>query len=271
MLRFSLLITVYAKTQPEWFDRCLRSIHQQTDYLPTEVVVVEDGPVPLSLGRIIKKWSEKLPVKLVRVPHNLGPGGAAAAGLSYCTMPWVARLDADDIALPERFKLQVSYLRQHPSIDVLGGYLVEFSHSEEQTDSMRRAPLSHQAIISRLPYRCPINNSCVMFRRDKAEQAGGYEPLTTHEDYLLWIKMLHHGAVFANLPEVLVKFRMGKDAYRRRGGLQAAKQEIIFQNRLLGGNYISWRRYVVNLLLRVPPRFLPLGALRIFYRLFLRH
>lgn len=270
MFNFSLLITVYAKTQPEWFDRCLQSVYQQIEYLPSEVVIVKDGPIDPSLDEIIQKWNRRLPLKLVCLADNLGAGGAAAAGLNSCAMEWVARLDADDIALKDRFKAQIAYLRQYPAVDVLSGYLVEFSHQEEEIDAVKKVPLSHQAIASRLLYRSPINNSCVIFRRQKANQAGGYEPLTTHEDYFLWVKMLRQGAIFANLPKVLIKVRMGRDAYSRRNGLRAVKQEIIFQNRLLSGNYISWLRYLANILLRVPPRFFPVGLVRIFYRLFLR-
>jgi len=270
VFNFSLLVTVYAKTQPKWFDRCLQSVYQQIDYLPNEVVIVEDGPISLSLDQVVQKWNRKLPLKLVCLSDNLGAGGAAAAGLNSCTMEWVARLDADDIALEDRFKAQIAYLHQHPEVDVLSGYLVEFSHREEEIDVVKKVPLSHQAIASRLLYRSPINNSCAIFRRQKANQVGGYEPLTTHEDYLLWVKMLRQGAIFANLPKVLIKVRMGQDAYSRRSGLKAAKQEIVFQNRLLKGNYISWLRYVANILLRVSPRLLPIGVIKIFYRLFLR-
>ena len=270
MFSFSLLITVYAKTEPQWFDRCLQSVYQQVDYLPNEVVVVEDGPIGLSLDQVIQRWNKKLPLRLVCLADNLGAGGAAAAGLNSCKMEWVARLDADDIALKDRFKAQIAYLRRHPEVDVLSGYLVEFSHQEEEIDLVKKVPLSHQAIASRLLYRSPINNSCVIFRRYKANQAGGYEPLTSHEDYLLWVKMLRQGAIFANLPRVLIKVRMGRDAYSRRSGFKAAKQEIIFQNRLLSGNYISPLRYLANILLRVSPRLLPVGAIKIFYRLFLR-
>ena len=267
---FSLLVTVYEKTLPDWLNRCLESIQTQKACLPDEIIIVEDGPIPAELHLSITQWQRKLPLVTVKLPHNLGAGGAAAAGLDRCSYDWVARLDADDMALPNRFSRQIAYLKQNTEVDVLSGYLAEFSQDAKNIDGIRKVPLSHQAIVTLLPYRSPINNTCVIFRKRKAQEAGGYDSLTTHEDYFLWMKMLGEKAVFANIPEVLSKSFMGKNTYKRRRGSWAIKQEWIFQNKLLVGGYISVPRYLLNLLLRMPPRLLPIFLLRLFYRLLLR-
>lgn len=269
-MKFSLLITVYKGTRTAWLKRCLISVKEQ-DVQPSEVVIVEDGPISAQLGQLITHWREILSILRVQLPQNLGAGGAAKAGFICCSYPWIARLDADDIAMPTRFSQQLAYLNKHPDIDVLGSHIAEFSDDEQQLQTIRSVPLKHQDIASFMPYRCPINNSSVIFRKHSAKKAGGYEPSLTHEDYFLWFKMLKQGALFANMPEILVKFRMETDTYRRRRGISQVRQELDFQNKLLARGYISMPRYLLNIVLRVSPRLLPTYILKIIYRSFLRH
>lgn len=269
-IRFSLLITIYRKTKTSWLNRCLESVKKQKKS-PSEVVIVEDGPIPETLSEVLLSWEKILPIIRVKLLENIGAGGAAKAGLASCSYPWIARLDADDIALPTRFSSQLAYLKRNPEIDVLGSQIAEFSQNEDHLETIRTVPLNHQDIASLMPFRCPVNNSTVIFRKRSAESAGGYEPFSTHEDYFLWVKMLRSDARFANLPDFLVKFRMEFDTYRRRRGMAQVKQELEFQKKIFADGYISLIRYLVNIALRVLPRMLPTFLIQLIYRHFLRH
>ena len=268
-IRFSLLITVYNGTKSSWLERCLISVNEQ-NMAPSEVVIVEDGPISKKLTKLIIEWAKVLPIIRIELPENLGAGGAAKAGFAHCSNPWIARLDADDIAIPTRFSRQLAYLKEHPEIDVLGAHIAEFSNSEDHLETIRTVPLEHQDIASLMPFRCPVNNSTVIFRKGIAQKVGGYEPYSTHEDYFLWVKMINHGAKFANMPDVLVKFRMELDTYRRRRGMVQVKQELKFQKKLLTYRYISLTRYFFNIILRVFPRVFPTFIIQIIYRIFFR-
>ena len=267
-IEFSLLVTVYKGIRKEWLQECFVSIREQ-DKNPAEIVIVKDGPISAELEKSIAHWQGILPLKQIRLPKNLGAGGAALAGFAHCSFPWIARMDADDIAEPTRFHQQLSYLEKYPSIDVLGGQIAEFD-ADNKIQTFRKVPLSHQEIAALMPSRCPINNTSVIFRKDNAQKAGGYEDLITHEDYFLWYKMLKTGALFNNMPSVLVKVRMGTEAYQRRRGIPQVKQEMYFQKKLRERKYISQSRYLLNIGLRVLPRFLPTLLLKAIYRLFLR-
>ena len=268
-LSFSLLITVYDGINPRWLDECLASVKAQT-LLPNEIVLVEDGVLQPKLIGVIEHWSARLALVRCQKKGPSGAGAAAQFGLQRCQSAWVARLDADDLAVEDRFASQVAYLRQHPNVDVLSGYLVEFAKARDQARRLRQVPTAHQSIARRMKLRCSINNSCVIARRSKLQEVGGYEPLATHEDYLLWMKMLRAGCQFANLPRVLIYVRMDMMTMGRRRGLHAMRQEWQFQRILLRRGYISPGRFGLNLFLRLPPRLLPRPLLAIFYKLFLR-
>ena len=268
-LSFALLITVYNGIHPKWMDACLASVAAQTR-LPNEIVLVEDGILAAQLSGVIDRWANRIPLR--RVPKE-GPSGAGAAaqfGLRHCQSAWVARLDADDLALPDRFALQLAYLRRHPEVDVLSGYLVEFAQSPDRARHIRQVPLAHRAIARRMRLRCAINNSCVIVRRSKLNALGGYEDLATHEDYLLWMKMLHAGCQFANVPKVLIRVRMDQTTLSRRRGLAAMQQEWRFQRILLRRGYLSPGQFIINTFLRLPPRLLPRSLLALVYSLLLR-
>ena len=268
--RFSLLITVYKGVCAEWLDACLASVRSQT-LPPDQLILVQDGELPDKSERVIRDYHSVLPVLWVRKKGPEGAGAAANFGLKHCKHPWIARLDADDLAMNRRFELQANYLFRHPETDVLSGYLTEYSRPGETNDGrLRLVPTEHKAIARMMQYRCPINNPCVMLRAAKVREAGGYDSFQTHEDYLLWMKMLALGCRFANLPQSLVSMRMNTGGLKRRHGFYAIRQEYKFQRTLLKRKYISFPIFLRNLPLRLLPRLLPLFLLSRFYSYFLR-
>ena len=107
MKDFSLLISVYKGEKAEFLTMCFNSIYQQT-MLPTEIVLVEDGPLTPDLYAAIKKEEERFTnIKRVVLKENQGLGIALNKGMQACTYDIIARMDTDDICLPERFKIQV--------------------------------------------------------------------------------------------------------------------------------------------------------------------
>ena len=268
-IRISLLITVYHGINPVWFEQCMESVYKQKEYID-EIVLVEDGKLTAELNESIVRWKEKLPINIVKLEKNQGPGKAAQAGLNKCSHEWVARLDADDIADENRFATQKKILEEQEELDVLGGYLPEFAQEPQQIFAVNPLPLQHADIVKMMKLRCSINNCSVIFRKQKALEVGGYESLVTHEDYLLWFKMIKAGAIFRNLSQSMGYVRTNKHSYERRRGWFAIRQEIIFQNTLRRRGYITNMEYLRNMALRLPPRLLPASLMKIFYIVFLR-
>lgn len=89
-----------------------------------------------------------------------------------------------------------------------------------------------------------------MFRKSIYEQAGGYLDWYCDEDYYLWLRMMQNGAIFANTGTVLVNVRVGKEMYRRRGGLKYFESEAKLQKYMLEHNIIKFPTYAVNVIKR---------------------
>ncbi|MFR6708672.1 MAG: glycosyltransferase [Bacteroides stercoris] len=97
------------------------SLFSQT-VCPDEVILVKDGPIGDELDNVIDSYVTRYPyLKVLSLVTNRGLGKALNEGLKYCSHELVARMDTDDIAMPERFEKQLAVLRaKHPDIDAAG-------------------------------------------------------------------------------------------------------------------------------------------------------
>lgn len=134
---------------------------------------------------------------------------------------YVARMDADDICLPDRIQKQVDFLEMHHEIDIIGSWIQEFNidTGEEQ---VIQYPQTHGSILKEMGKRCAMAHVSTVFRKTFFEKAGVYDPQRLTEDYDLWVRGLEHGCRFANLPCVLVKVRTSNAFYNRRKNVKRA-------------------------------------------------
>jgi cellulose synthase/poly-beta-1,6-N-acetylglucosamine synthase-like glycosyltransferase len=265
--RFSVLMSFYGGDTPEAFRESLRSLSRQTVRID-EIVLVQDGPVSDELQTILDEFAD-LPLVRVTLQERGGLTVALNAGLSRCRHDWVARMDSDDIADPERFRNQMDFLEEHPDIDVLGGQIDEFDDDPDICIGGRRVPLSHDGIAGFMRHRNPMNHMTVVFRRTVVTALGGYPSLSGMEDYLLWAQLFAAGRCFANMSQVLVRVRAAGLMGRRRGWTQV-KSEWQLQQWLFRLGLVSFGTAVVNFILRAGMRLLPGMVLGRVYRIFLR-
>lgn len=268
-MKFSLLMSVYHKDSPSAFKEALDSLVNSV-VSPDEVVLVEDGPLGDELQSVISSFSNKLPVKNVKLANNVGLGKALSIGLRECSYEWVARFDSDDICHPARFQTQVAFIQLHESIDIIGTAIAEFESSKDDIHAYRKPPINHDEIVEYAKSRNPFNHMTVMYRKSKVLEAGSYQDNYLYEDYALWVRMINNGAVTANIPEVLVYARTGNGMEIRRGGIKYAKSEILAQLGFYQMGFINKRKFYTNLLLRVPVRLVPGRIRKLIYRCFLR-
>ncbi|WP_255170878.1 glycosyltransferase [Natrononativus amylolyticus] len=262
---------MYAGDHPPHVDAALESVFRQT-YEPAELVVVKDGPLDGALDRVIETWADEYPtvVTVLALEENRGLGTALQVGLEYCSYDLVARMDADDVAVPERLEKQVEFMLENPTVDVVGGYVAEFETNPERTNRVRTVPSSPHSVARQAPYKCPINHPTVMFRKRSVLAGGGYSEMRSMQDYELWMRLLDQGYTLANLPEVLVNARAGRGLIRRRGGLEYAKTEFDLQRTFRRRGYIGVPTFLVNVLSRIPLRLLPKRIRAAIYSRFLR-
>jgi GT2 family glycosyltransferase len=189
-----------------YLGEAIESILGQT-FRDFEFLIVDDGSTDRSLAILKHYAAQDSRIRLSSRP-NAGLVVRLNEMLHQARGDLIARMDADDVALPERFARQVEFLRSHPEVDVVGGaqehidsdgyHLFIYYDLEGNEEIQERA----------LNGICPINHPSVMMRRKAVLAVGGYRvEMMLVEDLDLWLRMGEHG-LLANLPEVITRYRM---------------------------------------------------------------
>jgi glycosyltransferase involved in cell wall biosynthesis len=263
---FSLLLPVYRGDRADHLARAFEStVHDQVRR-PSEVVVVQDGHVGAELASALERLesASPVPVRRLRLKHNVGLAQALQCGLSACSHEVVARMDADDISLPHRFAVQLPLVEA--GADLVGAGMREFGESTPVGGLLRIPPTDPAAIAAQARLRSPFNHPTVVYRRSAVLQAGGYRELPLLEDYWLFTRMIEAGSVVANVPEPLVLYRVDAGSYQRRGGLRLLRSELGLQRRLRAEGFTSRRELVRNVAVRGGYRVIPVGLRKSLYR-----
>ncbi|MEO5652448.1 MAG: glycosyltransferase [Marmoricola sp.] len=263
---FTLLISTWAGDRADYLREAFTSTVVEQTRRPAEVVLVQDGPVPAELAAEIARLSAEspVPVQHVELRANQGLGPALDAGLRASSHEIVARMDSDDVSVPERFEKQLPLIEA--GADIAGSGLFEFG--TDITDVVgRRTPPTDPAEIRRVVrFRDPFNHPTVVYRRSAVQAAGGYADMALMEDYLLFTRMVAGGAVPANLPDPLVFYRVGDGAYARRGGRALLRSELALQRRFRRLGLTTRRQYLRNVAVRGGYRLVPEGVRKVAYR-----
>lgn len=253
MNKYSVLMSVYKKENANYLSQAINSMLNQT-VKPTEIVLVEDGPLTDELYEVIDFFVRENPsvFKIVKNEQNLGLGLALAKGLLECSNELVARMDTDDIAKSDRIQKELAEFDEDSKLSLCGGYIREFEGEDiDYTVGIRTVPIEDTEIKTYIKSRCPFNHMTVMFKKSEVLKAGNYQHLLYNEDYLLWINMLKAGCKFKNIPEVLVDVRVDKNFYSdRRGGNQYFESEKAIQDILLKNKMIDKMTYSKNITIR---------------------
>lgn len=268
---FSVLLPVYRGDRPDYLRRSFRSVVDDQELRPSEVVIVRDGPVGPELSAVLAEIGERSPVPVVAVDldDNVGLALALEAGLAACSYEIVARQDADDVSRPRRFAVQVPLVAE--GLDVVGSAIEEFEGDDEaQAGLVRVPPLTSEEIAETSRFASPFNHPTVVYRRSVVAAVGGYEDLPLMEDYWLFARLVGHGARMANVAEPLVRYRVGAGAYARRGGTQLLRSELELQRRLRREGFTSVGQAARNVAVRGGYRLVPETARRSLYRAWVR-
>lgn len=264
-------MSVYIDERPEFLLESLASL-AASKVCPTEVVLVEDGPLREPLREVIDKARVRLNIISVALPRNVGLPGALNEGLKACNNELVARFDTDDLCHPQRFERQLAFMEEHPDVAALGSVIQEFDSVTGAMLGMRAPPTDHVSLVRHARLSSPLNHPSVMFRRSAVLEVGAYPEHMTiaYEDYALWIRLIMANHQLANLPEVLVYMRAGSAQVARRRGIRYARQEILFVNTFRRAGFFNTWQYLRFVILRVPLRFFPKKLVALSYYLFAR-
>ena len=235
----SVLTSVYKNDIAKNVETAVESIVNQT-LPPKQIVMMVDGPVPDELSQKLDELAKKYDVLEVhKLEKNVGLGNALRLGTDYCKYDIIARMDSDDIALPERFEKEIACFEKDPELSLVGSNAQEFFNEPENLANIKAVPETHDEIVAFMRGRCPFCHMSVMMKKDMLEKAGGYQDWYYAEDWYLWIRMYLAGAKFYNIQENLMLVRINYDTFERRGGLKYYKSikgllKFMKQNKMIG-------------------------------------
>lgn len=255
-------MSVYGKDNTAFFKEALLSVSLKQTLKPSQIVIVEDGPVPAETEMVIKDVTSQIPeceFTIIRKAVNAGLAAALNSGLKACKYEWIARMDSDDISRPDRFEKQFNYINLHPETDCIGGAIAEFHDTPGDMQSERHVGLNEKEIREMAKSRTPMNHVTVMYRKSTILNIGGYcENFGKLEDYKLWVDMLSAGYHAANLPDIIVDVRVGNGFIERRSNKREIEDWDNLQRYLLNAGFISHiqallNKFYIRLFIYTPP------------------
>ena len=172
-----------------------------------ELIAINDGSTDGG-GAVLRELAARdTRIVLVERPND-GLVSALNEGIGRARAGLIARMDADDVAMPERFALQHARMIEEPELAVLGGFFNIMDRDGAIIRLYDNLPLTPAAAMRFVKHGCPVHHPTVMMRRDAVLKAGGYRKAFCHaEDYDLWLRMSDLGHAIANLPQPLLNYR----------------------------------------------------------------
>ncbi len=198
----TVLMPVYNGEQ--YLEESIDSIISQT-FTDFEFIIVDDGSTDKT-PVILNRYTDARIIKL-RNPENLGMTNALNRGLLAAQGKFIARMDADDISLPERLAKQVAFMENNPQVGLCGTW-IQLIDSDRSKDNILKLPTDDATLRCELLFDSPLAHPSVMFNRKQlfANQLA-YNPSYQYcQDYDLWVRCSTHFAL-ANIPEVLLNYR----------------------------------------------------------------
>ena len=240
MHKIGVILPVYKGDKKDYLEQAIDSILQQT-YQNFIIFIGVDGPVPENIRSYLRSLEMCSQIQIMWFSDNCGLASRAnelieKARLLGCD--YYARMDADDISLPERFEKQVNFLKAHPAIDVVGCAISEIDENGHSRHKIIMYPQSHVECRKFFARRNPHAHPAVMFRHSYFEKAGCMyrSEYRRNQDTMLWFDGMMTGTQHANLPDVLLKYRITNEMFkRRRNGWAFAKKQFADRLRINRG------------------------------------
>ena len=237
MEKIAVILPVYKNDKVDYLGKAVESILYQTcRYIHLYIGV--DGPVGVDLKNSLEVIDRQSCVSIEWFPENRGLACVLNDLLDICFKEgyeYIARMDADDISITDRFEKQMAYLEKHPEIDVVGGAINEIDEEgkfRKKTIIYPEGPVECRAFFSK---RNPHAHPAVLFRKSFFDKLNGkkYRPeYRQNQDTMLWYDGMMAGTRHANIPDVVLNFRMTNAMFKkRRNGWAFAKKQ--YKDRLM--------------------------------------
>lgn len=199
--------------------RAIDSILAQTEP-DFDFMIIDDASHDQTVAILHRYQAADSRIRLILNPVNRGLAYCLNQGIKQTNAPFIARMDADDVSLPQRLARQLAYLQRHPETDVLGTG-TELVDCAGQWMGTLVLPASHEQIIRQRYLRPLFIHPSVMFRRAFFDRCGYYnEQLRRTEDLDLWLRA-RNTAAFENLPDILMRY-----TYKPQSPLDTVRSDL---------------------------------------------
>jgi glycosyltransferase involved in cell wall biosynthesis len=221
--RVDVLIAVRAPAP--WLNQTLDSLNKQS-FEGWALILVMDG-----FAEEIRRVCEQTQpgCSPLVVPDGSGMVAALNSGLAACQSEYIARIDADDVALPGRLAAQVAYLDSHPDCIAVG---TGYQTIDEEGNVLAEQPMTMRDPVRALRWYNPLAHPSMMIRRSALVAAGGYNPAARHlEDYDLWLRLAATGTLGV-IREPLLQYRQHGGQVTKRFGYTPEARSTLRASRI---------------------------------------
>jgi len=201
----SVIMPVY--NSEEFLEEAIESILGQT-YQNIELIVSYDKSIDSSLD-ILEKYQEKDPRIILLIGENQGLIRSLNRAIDVSKGKYIARMDADDVSLPNRLEEQSKFLQKN-NLDLCGGHCLLID-STGHIDGMHVVPISHNMCILSMLFKVPFVHPSVMIKKeflDKNSLRYGQSQFKDAEDFDFWVRAQENGAMFGNLDDIVLRYRV---------------------------------------------------------------
>lgn len=221
--KISVIMPVY-NTPEEELRESIESILKQT-FSDFEFIIIDDCSKN-NVKSVIDSYHDNR-IRYIRNQKNLGVTGALNVGINNSRANFIARMDSDDISLPQRLEKQLEFLEKNPDIGLISANFLKFPKNEEIKLPTTDEEIKHTLIFS---HNC-ICHPAVMINRSQIpqEELKYNEKEKVCEDYGLWLKLIKYTS-FSNIDDVLLKYRWHKNSISKRKTFiqSAGSQRLMF-------------------------------------------
>lgn len=227
MDNYSVLTTLYKNDNPTFLRQSIDSMIVQS-IRTNDYVIVEDGPITKELEQVLEDYCSQYDFfHIVKLEENGGLGAALRAGIKECKNELVARLDADDLSVPERCELQLREFERDFELAIVGSDMYEFDEDPQKIKDLKKMPITTEQIYKYGKRRNPFNHSSVMYKKSVIENVGNYSTMRRSQDIELWSKVIFAGYKCKNINKPLIFFRTdGANRVRRKKKWANVKSDL---------------------------------------------
>lgn len=229
--RVAVIMAVYMGDKAEYCKLAIDSILGQT-FTNVRLLIGVDGSIKEEVGSLLALYESMSNVEIIHYQENRGLAAVLNDLLDVVFkqgFEYVTRMDADDISFLDRIEKQYKFLNENPEVDVVGGAIQDIDELGNKVGKIVRYPITNDECREFFAKRDPHAHPSVMYRKRLFDKIGHKyrtdAPL--YEDTMLWLDAFTHGAVQANLSDVVLYYRTTQSLFKqRRGGWVYAKEQL---------------------------------------------